>query len=97
VENGNGVISPKGESSVNTIRDGMYRYEQIIEKACAAVETSCAPCEGFLSKAVSNLVPVDNGRLGPFKFSQARPQYCRRWSGLVAVVGGTVCCINCRY
>ena len=61
----------------------MYRYEQIIEKACAAVETSCAPCEGFLSKAASNLVPVDNGRLGPFKFSQVRPQYCRRWSGLV--------------
>ena len=45
----------------------MYRYEQIIENACAAVETSCAI---FLAKAASSLVPVDDSRLDPFKSSQ---------------------------
>jgi hypothetical protein len=48
----------------------MYRYEQIIENACASVEASCASCGTFLAKAASNLVPVDDGRLGPFKSSQ---------------------------
>src|SRR5882762_10255811 len=48
----------------------MYRYEQIIENACASVGASCASCGTFLAKAASNLVPVDDGRLGPFKSSQ---------------------------
>jgi hypothetical protein len=48
----------------------MYKYEQIIEGACAAVETSCASCGRFLAKTASSLVPVDDGRLGLFKSSQ---------------------------
>ena len=41
----------------------MYRYEQIIGNACAAVEASCASCGRFLEKAASNLGPIDDRRL----------------------------------
>ena len=55
------------KASPQRIRDAMYKYEQIIEDACAAVETSCASCGRFLAKTSSSLVPVDDGRLGPFR------------------------------
>jgi hypothetical protein len=58
------------KASPQRIRDAMYKYEQIIEDACAAVETSCASCGTFLAKTASSLVPIDDGRLRPFKSSQ---------------------------
>src|SRR5579871_3512422 len=51
------------------IRAAMRRYEQVIEDACAAVETSCASCGEFLAKAGSEreLIPIRDDRLHSMK------------------------------
>jgi hypothetical protein len=41
----------------------MRRYEQVIQDACAGVETSCASCGEFMAKDGSELIPVDDDRL----------------------------------
>src|SRR5271167_1446059 len=38
----------------------MRRYEQVVQEACAGVETSCASCGEFMAKAGSKLIPVDD-------------------------------------
>jgi hypothetical protein len=45
------------------IRAAMRRYEQVIQDACADVETSCASCGEFMAKAASKLIPVGDGHL----------------------------------
>jgi hypothetical protein len=45
------------------IRAAMRRYEEVVEDACAGVETSCASCGQFMAKADSGLIPVDDERL----------------------------------
>ncbi len=45
------------------IRAAMRRYEQVVQDACAGVETSCASCGEFMAKADSQLIPVDDDRL----------------------------------
>jgi hypothetical protein len=41
----------------------MGRYEQIVEDACASVETSCASCGEFMAKDKLYLIPLDDDRL----------------------------------
>ena len=41
----------------------MRRYEQVVQEACAGVETSCASCGEFMAKAGSKLIPVDDDRV----------------------------------
>jgi hypothetical protein len=38
----------------------MGRYEQAVQDACADVETSCASCGGFIAKAESKLIHIDD-------------------------------------
>src|SRR5271155_3972994 len=45
------------------IRAAMRRYEQVVQEACAGVETSCASCGEFMAKAGSKLIPVDDDRV----------------------------------
>ena len=49
------------------IRAAMRKYEQVIEDACKGVEASCASCGEFIAKAGSELIPVDDDRLGSMK------------------------------
>jgi hypothetical protein len=42
------------------IRVAMGRYEQAVQDACADVETSCASCGGFIAKAESKLIHIDD-------------------------------------
>jgi hypothetical protein len=48
----------------------MRRYEQVVQDACAGVETSCASCGEFIAKAESKLIHVDDPRLSPMKPSE---------------------------
>jgi hypothetical protein len=52
------------------IRTAMRRYEQIVEDACAAVETSCASCGEFAAKAELGSIPVDDERLRSTRFPE---------------------------
>jgi len=45
----------------------MRRYEQVVQDACASVETSCASCGEFMSKAESELISIDDDRLYSMK------------------------------
>ena len=45
----------------------MRRYEQVVQDACASVETSCASCGEFMAKAGSELISVDDDRLYSMK------------------------------
>jgi len=48
----------------------MRGYEQVIQDACAGVETSCASCGEFMAKVESKLIPVDDDRLRSMKSSE---------------------------
>jgi hypothetical protein len=48
----------------------MHRYEQVIQDACAGVETSCASCGEFMAKAGSELIHVDDDRLRSMKLTE---------------------------
>ena len=45
----------------------MRRYEQVIQEACASVETSCASCGEFMTQAESELISIDDDRLYSMK------------------------------
>ena len=49
------------------LRVAMRRYEQVVQNACTAVETSCASCGEFMAKAESAWIPVDDDRLCSMK------------------------------
>ena len=49
------------------IRVAMSRYEQVVQDACASVETSCASCGEFIVKAESELIFVNDNCLYSMK------------------------------
>ena len=49
------------------IRAAMRRYEQVVQDACASVETSCASCGEFMAKAGSELISIDDDHLYSMK------------------------------
>ena len=54
------------------IRAAMRKYEQVVQNACAGVETSCASCGEFMAKADSELTPIDDDRLRSMKSIEGR-------------------------
>ena len=56
------------------IRAAMRRYEQIVQGACAGVETSCASCGEFMARAESELIPVDDDRVHSMKTTEGVTQ-----------------------
>jgi len=56
------------------IGTAMRRYEQVVQNACADVETSCASCGEFMSNAGSELIPVGDDRLRSMKSTEGAVQ-----------------------
>ena len=52
------------------IRAAMRRYEQAVRDTCADIETSYTSCSGFIAKAESKLIHIDDCHLGSMKPSE---------------------------